>query len=357
MFYSCPHCRELVATDPATREPPERCPRCGGSLRPDASGITATPAAARPETPPIAARSLATFLQPKVDPSDAALPSAPATEPPAEPLAQPASPPDAIAGTSQDAAAQPLATDATTDEPQTMSVDSADVIDDASAAAPDLQPASPVAGEPEPAADEGNSPTADINPAETDAGPLAIAADASPAPEEPATAVPAFTRAPRAPAAHTRIAAWQWIAMIVLSLGLMLQVLVADRARLAADPAWRPLVAGVCGALGCSVPPWRQPAAFTMLSRDVRPMPGAPGALRVQATFRNDARWAQPWPALLISLSDADGRVVGARVFTAAEYVDAAATQEDLAPGQSARIVLQLREPDAAVVAFSFDFR
>ena len=99
-----------------------------------------------------------------------------------------------------------------------------------------------------------------------------------------------------------------------------------------------------------------------MLGRDVRPLRGTPGALQVQATFRNDARWSQSWPVLLLSLSDADGRVVGARAFRPDEYLDpsineVSATQSVLAPGQSARVVLHLREPAANVVAFSFDFR
>src|SRR5690606_14914701 len=33
MFINCRHCHTLVATDPATDLPPERCPRCAGVLR------------------------------------------------------------------------------------------------------------------------------------------------------------------------------------------------------------------------------------------------------------------------------------------------------------------------------------
>jgi hypothetical protein len=55
-------------------------------------------------------------------------------------------------------------------------------------------------------------------------------------------------------------------------------------------------------ALRCSVPAWREPAAFHVTSRDVRPHPTAAGVLLVTATFRNDARFAQPWPRLQLSL-------------------------------------------------------
>jgi len=154
-----------------------------------------------------------------------------------------------------------------------------------------------------------------------------------------------------------RAAPWQWIALVGLCLLLGLQILVADRQRLGADARWRPWVAGVCQALRCSLPPWREPSAFTMLSREVRPLPGRAGTLQVQATFRNDARWAQAWPLLQLSLADADGRTIGSRVLRPEDYLgrdrpDAAT----LAPGQSAQVAFQVREPAAGTAAFSFDF-
>jgi hypothetical protein len=94
-----------------------------------------------------------------------------------------------------------------------------------------------------------------------------------------------------------------------------------------------------------------------MLSREVRPLGGIAGGLQVQASFRNDARWSQAWPVLVLSLSDADGRTVGERAFTSSEYLGADATQKELGAGQSAQIALQLHEPNPDVVAFSFEFR
>ncbi|WP_369934562.1 DUF3426 domain-containing protein [Xanthomonas tesorieronis] len=172
-----------------------------------------------------------------------------------------------------------------------------------------------------------------------------------------AIAAPSFIQpsAPRRPV--LRAAPWQWIALVGLGLLLALQILVADRQRLGADARWRPWVAGVCQALRCSLPPWREPSAFTMLSREVRPLPGRAGTLQIQATFRNDARWAQAWPLLQLSLADADGRTIGSRVLRPEEYLGR--TRPDaatLAPGQSAQVAFQVREPAAGTAAFSFDF-
>ena len=146
-----------------------------------------------------------------------------------------------------------------------------------------------------------------------------------------------------------------WIAIAALLVLLALQIVLSSRDALAADARWRPLVGGLCSALRCEVPAWREPAAFTMLQRSVQPRPNAPGVLAVSASFRNDARWAQPWPTLVLTLSDMDGRQVGMRAFKPAEYSKGAAGP--IGPGQSATIQLEVVEPARRVVAFTFDFR
>ena len=79
--------------------------------------------------------------------------------------------------------------------------------------------------------------------------------------------------------------------------------------------------------------------------------------LRVSATFRNEARWTQAWPALHVALQDVDGRTVGARVFAPSEYLGPRQTQNGLAPGQVASVAFDIAEPGGTVVAFTFDFR
>ena len=145
--------------------------------------------------------------------------------------------------------------------------------------------------------------------------------------------------------------------IVVLAITLVVQLLLADRARLAEDARWRPVVSGLCTVLGCSVPPWHEPSAFTMIERDVRAYPATAGVLRVSATFRNDARWPQAWPVLLLTLSDVDGRVVGARAFTPADYLDDTMAGRRLDPGQRASVAFDVREPAPDIVAFTFEFR
>ncbi len=173
----------------------------------------------------------------------------------------------------------------------------------------------------------------------------------------PAAPAPSFTRSTRVTPVRVT-PRWQWAVVAGLALLLGVQILIADRARLAADAGTRPLVSGLCAALGCTLPAWHEPSAYSMLSRDIRPAPGQPGVLQVHASFRNEARWAQAWPALRLSLSDADGRVIGRRSFQPAEYLGPGADpQARLEQGQSAQVSFQLREPAAATVAFSFEFQ
>jgi hypothetical protein len=168
------------------------------------------------------------------------------------------------------------------------------------------------------------------------------------------TSAPSFMRLPVATLQTPR---WQWGVLAGLVVLLLVQIAVADRARLAADAGTRPWIAGVCSVLRCTLPAWQEPAAFSMISRDVRPVPGQPGALQVQASFRNDARWAQAWPSLRLSLSDADGRVIGTGVFAPRDYLDRSVDANSvLEPGQSAQIAFRVREPAASTVAFTFEF-
>ena len=314
MFISCPHCRELVATDPQTRLPPAMCPRCGGDLQ-----ETTETAPDIEDAAPTGKRSFASFLQPE--------PQAASNEPLVDT--------EAVTVTSEPAGeADIAAANVDASEVETALVEQEAVAEEVEALTE--------------AGDTADEVTLIESPSTTDMG---IDEPASP------QALPRFTQTTAANTTDRPIGKWQFALVAALGLLLGLQILIADRERLAADEDWRPLITRLCGVVGCSVPTWHQPGAFSMLNRDVRPIANLPGGLEAQATFRNDAAWPQAWPLLLLSLSDADGRVVGTRQFTPAEYLGKDIPKAGLAPGQSAQVSFRLREPDAGVVAFSFDFR
>ena len=147
-----------------------------------------------------------------------------------------------------------------------------------------------------------------------------------------------------------------WAGVIALAMLLAVQCVVVDRAALAQSATWRPVVGATCAMLRCAVPAWSEPAAFKMLGHDVVARPSAPDVLQVSASFRNDARWAQAWPRLRLTLSDIDGHPVGRGVFSATDYLDDAPTASTLGPGQTAAIQLDVRDPSHKAVSFDFAF-
>jgi hypothetical protein len=175
-------------------------------------------------------------------------------------------------------------------------------------------------------------------------------------PRRTASAVPSFARAGRTAGPRDRRRSALRVAAIAgLSLLLALQLLLSDRASLAGDARWRPLLATLCGALACELPPWREPRAFHVIERDVRGT--RPGVLRVSARVRNDARWPQPWPVLVLTLSDANGQRIASRGFQPHEYLGDSPTSSQLDSGQIMALSMDIVEPGTQAVAFTFDFR
>ncbi len=325
MFILCPHCQFLVALDPASGQPPERCPRCDARMQAEA------PASPSPVTVPDATATGNTSHQPSQPPRTPI--EEPLGESPAEAVAKPADGP----------------VDTTADDAQDMAASAPKIVPmpaiDAVAATP---PDADIAG------DVVLAPVDGIVPA-----PVATDPDANLTliASTPTTSTPVFARATAGVAGSMRRRWWAPVAIAGLALLLLLQMLLADRAQLATDSRWRPLLSSLCGALHCSLPPWHEPAAFTLVARDVRAHPAIPGVLRVTATFRNDARWPQPWPGLLLTLSDVDGRAVGARLFAPHEYLGTNPAARGIVPGQVATLTMDVVEPTPRVVAFTFDFR
>lgn len=319
MFINCPYCKALVSTDPVTDLPPPHCPHCDSLLRRDPE-ITDDVA----EVAPI---DLGTLLDPRA-------------------IAE------AAAEAEADAAARAAATSGMprVEAPRVEATDFASIFESVRIdAAPQ-----------ERAPDE--TAVADASAVAADDGIHAAAGGRIP----PATAVPAVAATTRRLPSFARSAdgsarpvreRWLIVAVFALAILLVLQLLLADRARLAANAQWRPLLATLCGVLRCELPPWREPAAFTLLQRDVRQHPTLPGALRVSATFRNDARWSQPWPRLQLTLSDVNGRPAGQRRFDAQEYLGGAPGQAELASGESATVAMDILEPAPQIVAYDFRFR
>jgi uncharacterized protein DUF3426 len=373
MFINCPYCKALVATDPATDLPPEQCPRCAAKLRgvaPNPPVVAVTPARSDDGSVPPFGNLLELPAQVASPAGDSPPPAPPselssqihrivAGEAPAEITLAPAvgiasiatllKPATIATPPSAPPVLEPPAERNANEAAPTATAEAPAHRDDVDAGASQL-----AEGTPQTAGRSADTQAVEAGPAVQD--------DPQGTPETPANktidsvtvkAMPSFARTGttfRRKGFHWKISA----TIAALALLLLLQLLLADRAQLAADARWRPLVSGLCQAFGCALPPWREPTAFAVLARDVRPHPSAAGALRVTATFRNDARWPQPWPRLRLTLSDVDGNPVAAREFSARDYLGAAPASAEIARGQSASIAMDIVEPGPRSVAFDF---
>lgn len=310
MFINCPYCRTLVATDPVTDLPPTHCPQCMSLLRRDAS-----------------------VEDDDNEPSPVDLGDLLATHANGET--------GEIVETAHDSLeedTQASMPDEITDGIETDAGPGEDTIMDAL-----------VTG-----AEDSEAANSEV----AVATPTAVVAPVPAAPAKRRSRnAPSFVLGAGSASASRPRERWLPVVAAMLALVLGLQWLLADRARLATDPQWRPVLNAVCKALRCTLPPWREPAAFTLLQRDVRQHPSIPGALRVSATFRNDARWPQPWPSLRLTLSDVNGRPAGERSFRVEEYLGGAPSQPELASGESATVAMDILEPAARIVAYDFSFR
>ena len=315
MFINCPYCRTLVSTDPVTDLPPTHCPHCMSLLRRDDTVEDA--ADTEGDGAPLDLVALMNTPVRDMPVASASALNTPALETDTKTVTQ---------------------TGAVTDE-EAPAERQPDIARDDSAIEPTPEPGDATAA---------------------DTGTTTAPATLMPPPPAPgkrgSRAMPSFARVASGANKGPRE---RWIVAVVVALAvlLILQLLLADRARLSADARWRPTLHVLCAALFCELPPWREPTAFTLLQRDVRQHPSTPGALRVSATFRNDARWSQPWPRLRLTLSDANGRPAGARDFRAEDYLGGPASQPELASGESATVAMDILEPAAQIVGYDFNFR
>lgn len=167
-------------------------------------------------------------------------------------------------------------------------------------------------------------------------------------------------RLPRAAGRTTRKPARRgfWISVcLLLALLLGAQLAWVERDALLSDRTVGGWLRQTCARLGCGLPLVRDVSRLQLLARDVRPQPNAPGTLIISARFRNAARFAQPYPVIVVTLSDARGNAVGVRRLPPGAYLDDPAAQRaGLASGATATVLIQAADPAGKAVSFQFAF-
>lgn len=151
---------------------------------------------------------------------------------------------------------------------------------------------------------------------------------------------------------------WPWVlACLTLALLLGAQLAWAKRDELIRNPLTGDWLRSSCALLACRLPLVAAPQQLHLLASNVQAHPSVAGALMISASVRNDATFAQPYPVLTITLSDAQGQRIAMRRLQPHEYLDDEATlQRGLAPGAVAVLLLEVEDPGDKAVGFELGF-
>jgi len=151
---------------------------------------------------------------------------------------------------------------------------------------------------------------------------------------------------------------WGAIAAAVsLTLLIVAQYVWGDRYYLAQSERWRPALEVFCKPLSCELPLRRDPGQLEIVEREIVRHPHVADALLVNATFVNNADFAQAYPLLQISFSDVSGAAVAVRRFQPAEYLAVIRdTGTGMVPGGQIHALLEIIDPGERAVSFQFDF-
>ncbi len=143
----------------------------------------------------------------------------------------------------------------------------------------------------------------------------------------------------------------------LLCLGLLLQMAYVERERLLKHERIGFYLADWCQRIPrCVLPPARDLSRVQLVSRSVYSHPNIEGVLIVNAVITNSAAFSQPYPVLLISMSNIRGQVIAERYFTPVEYLIAESDSAGMEPGKSVPVTLAVMDPGQDAMAFELDF-
>jgi hypothetical protein len=141
-----------------------------------------------------------------------------------------------------------------------------------------------------------------------------------------------------------------------LVLLLAIQFVHTYRHTLARHPRLGQAIMGIYGALGANLQPDWNLHAYEILQWHLGSDPALPGTLKVRASLKNVASFAQPYPLLKLVLEDRWGESVREREFEPAEYLDpGTAPDRLLGPAQQATATISIVDPGTDAEGFRFD--
>lgn len=205
---------------------------------------------------------------------------------------------------------------------------------------------------------DGGTPTPTTATLSTPVPALALAhqdADDNPATLAPPPSVMPLRVPASPPEGEAGQARRQWgIALGCLAMLLAAQASFLFRSQVAeAFPFLRPAFVALCTQVGCAMPLPQEAGAIGIETSDLHPEPGPNAEFVFHATLRNRADFAQAYPHVELSLTDAADKPVVRRVFPPQEWLPAG-TAEDapFSGGAAAEARLAFSAPGVAALGY-----
>lgn len=143
------------------------------------------------------------------------------------------------------------------------------------------------------------------------------------------------------------------ILAILLIITLGLQLIWFKRDELSLQAQWRPRIEWMCAQLPCTVAAQRDLTAISSENLVVRSHPETANALLVSLSVRNDATFAQPFPALRLKFTDIDQKSVGTRSFLPQEYLPEELREMTLMPpNTSVQVRVDIVDPGSNAINY-----
>ncbi|CAL1238887.1 DUF3426 domain-containing protein [Candidatus Methylocalor cossyra] len=144
---------------------------------------------------------------------------------------------------------------------------------------------------------------------------------------------------------------------LVLSGLLVWQVIAFEGRRLVQSVHLRPWLEGICGIVGCVLPPFRDLDQIAILDRALTVARDGGDKLEFSLVFANRSALPQPFPDLALELQALDGRPVAERVFAPIEYLPEWYDGMTMPTGTPFEVHLTLLKPSREVGGFTIAFR
>ena len=123
------------------------------------------------------------------------------------------------------------------------------------------------------------------------------------------------------------------------------------------NPDRRPLLVSICSLLKCQLPPFVDLSALKPLKRSMFTHPTLDNSLLIDFAFKNEARFAQPYPSLEVTMSDRSGKVVAQTRFSPRDYLQQWAEDDLMASDKRVDLSLSVDDPGQSATSFIVTFR